>query len=308
MKKHWLLILFTLYPFLLLAQENTDYNKKGDEALARRDYPDARMWYSEGVGACNAYSIRQLTRIWTESEEMRLSMRSLMSKCLNCLNERAMERDTVAISQLIIYYREGIGTPRNDRLANHWNSEWRSIRREQERAANGKLNKEPLPKEYFIGYTYSIQAPVGITAGMLFNKTGFYVRYKTNASFQDMEYTYRDGKIREFNKDDYYQYKSKKVNYYAVTGGLVVKCTSFLYASIGAGYFNRDLLYEYTQLDENGNRREEVWVRNLDDSHKGIMMDLDLKVKLGKMVYLNAGCSLLKFKYADLNAGIGVFF
>ena len=109
-----------VFPLGLLAQQRTEYNRKGDEAMKRLDYSDAKMWYEEGVSQCDAYSIDQLTTIWLSNERMRTSMRSLMNKCLNCLTVKATEDDPDAISKLIIYYSEGIGTPKSEELATYW--------------------------------------------------------------------------------------------------------------------------------------------------------------------------------------------
>ena len=37
-----------VFPLGLLAQQRTEYNRKGDEAMKRLDYSDAKMWYEEG--------------------------------------------------------------------------------------------------------------------------------------------------------------------------------------------------------------------------------------------------------------------
>ena len=63
-----------VFPLGLLAQQRTEYNRKGDEAMKRLDYSDAKMWYEEGVSQCDAYSIDQLTTIWLSNERMRPSM------------------------------------------------------------------------------------------------------------------------------------------------------------------------------------------------------------------------------------------
>ena len=49
MKRLWIFIFFIELPMYLLAQQKTEYNRKGDEAMQRLDYSDARMWYEEGV-------------------------------------------------------------------------------------------------------------------------------------------------------------------------------------------------------------------------------------------------------------------
>ena len=53
MKRLWILIFFVVLPMYLLAQQKTEYNRKGDEAMKRLDYSDARMWYEEGVVQCD---------------------------------------------------------------------------------------------------------------------------------------------------------------------------------------------------------------------------------------------------------------
>ena len=88
--------------------------------MKRQDYSDAKMWYEEGVADCDSYSINQLTSIWLSNEQMRPSMRSLMTKCLNCLSVKATEEDLDAIALLITYYTEGIGTPKSEELASYW--------------------------------------------------------------------------------------------------------------------------------------------------------------------------------------------
>ena len=112
-----------VFPLGLLAQQRTEYNRKGDEAMKRLDYSDAKMWYEEGVSQCDAYSIDQLTTIWLSNERMRPSMRSLMNKCLNCLTVKATEDDPDAISKLIIYYSEGIGLGNTGRSVSTRNNE-----------------------------------------------------------------------------------------------------------------------------------------------------------------------------------------
>ncbi|MCD7915706.1 MAG: hypothetical protein LUG96_10985 [Tannerellaceae bacterium] len=129
MKKLVLILLSVLLPMGVFAQQQAEYNIKGDDAMQRQDYTDARLWYGEGVSHCDMYSIDQLTKIWQENESMRLSMRSLMNKCLNCLTVKANERDTVAMAKLVVYYTEWIGTPKNKDLTAYWNRQIRQVQR-----------------------------------------------------------------------------------------------------------------------------------------------------------------------------------
>ena len=98
------------------------------------------------------------------------------------------------------------------------------------------------------------------------------------------------------------------MNNYAGTAGLVVKCTSWLYTSVGLGYGSRELLCEYITIDNSDYRIEKsYWVKNLDYSYSGLAADLDVMVKFGPE-FVSAGCNTLNFKYVDLNAGVGLFF
>lgn len=93
--------------------------------MKRLDYSDARMWYEEGVVQCDPYSIKQLTSIWLANQRMRPSMHSLMNKCRACLELMANNEDTTAISQLIIYYTEGIGTSKTKLWPNPGKIVWK---------------------------------------------------------------------------------------------------------------------------------------------------------------------------------------
>ena len=119
MRRIWIGLICIVFPLALWAQQRAEYNRKGDEAMKRQDYSDAKMWYEEGVADCDAYSIKQLTTIWLGQKQMRPSMRSLMTKCLNCLSVRATEEDLEAIDLLIVYYTEGIGTQKSEELASY---------------------------------------------------------------------------------------------------------------------------------------------------------------------------------------------
>lgn len=316
MKRLWILTLFVVLPMCLLAQQKTEYNRKGDEAMKRLDYSDARMWYEEGVVQCDPYSIGQLTSIWLANQRMRPSMHSLMNKCRACLELMANNKDTTAISQLIVYYTEGIGASKNETLAKSWQDRLETLRKPVEpvfypSANQIKPDKPKEPMKFFVGYAYSIEAPYGLTVGGLKSRLGWFARFKTNLGFKDHDSECRgDGQIvgsvaggpliRFTN--------NKKVNCYAGTAGVVVKCTPWLYTSVGLGYGSRELLCEYKTIDAVDHRIEKAyWSKNMDYSYSGLAADLDFMVKFGP-VFVSAGCNTLNFKYIDLNAGLGVFF
>lgn len=319
MNKLWILILYLACPLGLLAQQAAAYNKKGDEAMKRRDYSDAKMWYEEGVSQCDPYSIRHLTAIWLEKERMRPSMRSLMNKCLNCLNVRATENDTAAVVQLITYYSEGIGTPKNEELATYWQQRLQTLRRSAAtfpgEPADGS-HSAPRRMEFFTGYAYSVEAPYGITVGGMARRLGWYVRFKTNMSFQNHDYACtNDGVLTDFptSHESYTSDLSKKnkINSFQATAGILVKCNTWLYASMGLGYGRRELLHPFVThsqdnyYDENTQRK--LWAKNMDSSYTGIAAEADL-IGRWHAFFLSAGCNTVNFKYIDLNVGVGMFF
>ena len=315
MKRLWILTLFVALPMCLLAQQKTEYNRKGDEAMKRLDYSDARMWYEEGVVQCDPNSIEQLTSIWLANQRMRPSMHSLMNKCRACLELMANNEETTAFSKLIIYYTEGIGTSKNETLAQSWQDRLETLRKPVEPVFYPSANpiKPDTPKEpmkFFIGYAYSIEAPYGLTVGGVKSRLGWFLRFKTNLGFKEYDGECRgtDEFVGPTPDNPFYFTNKKKVNNYAGTAGLVVKCTSWLYTSVGLGYGSRELLCEYITIDNSDYRIEKsYWVKNLDYSYSGLAADLDVMVKFGP-VFVSAGCNTLNFKYVDLNAGVGLFF
>ena len=320
MKKIGLSILFCLlFPLGLLAQQQTEYNQKGDEAMKRKAYQDAKIWYEEGVAYCDAYSIDKLTEIWLKNVRMRPSMRSLMNKCLNCLNIRGTEQDTTAMRQLIVYYRHGIGTPASTDLAEYWSDKLEQTRRLVEYAQTSdatlpidELQTSRQRMKFFIGYNYAVEAPYGLTIGAVGKRLGWSVRFKTNMSFDKHIAECNDqngGELIDASANEIYYFTGeKKKNSYSLTAGMVVKCTDWLYTSVGVGYGDRTLLYEYNMVNPvTAETQQTGWAKHIDTSYKGVAADWDVMFKLGP-IYLSTGCSTVNFKYIDFNAGVGVFF
>ncbi|MDH6356461.1 hypothetical protein [Parabacteroides sp. PF5-9] len=313
MKKLLLLLIYTMLPLYVVAQQLQEYNRKGDEAMARRDFSDAQMWYEEGVVYCDPYSIEKLTTIWLANEQMRPSMRILMSKCFDCLEAKAVQNDTTAISQLITYYTEGIGHSRNEELALQWESQLKQLQKPVTPVIENEQRITSKPDMvFFVGYAFSIQAPFGLTIGGMFDKVGWYVRAKTNASFRKNNYTWEKGSITEIGKEDELAYtfdksRSKKINSYSITAGGVVRTTPWLYTSIGLGYGERTLLWPVSITDYDGNTQSDRWCKNVDTSYKGIAAEVDFMIRYNSL-FMSIGCSTISFEYIDLNAGVGVFF
>ena len=168
---------------------------------------------------------------------------------------------------------------------------------------------------FFVGYTYSVESPYGVSVGGVGQRFGWYVRFKTNMSFMNYTGECNDrGEIIDFSnaEDESYEpdaRQSSKTNSFAGSVGLIVKCCPWLYASVGLGYGKRTLLHAFTtHAYENYADTRSIWCKNMDSSYQGVMAEVDAMVRLGDMFFVSVGCNTLNFKYMDLNAGVGVFF
>lgn len=284
-----------------------EYNIKGDEAMQQANYSDAKMWYEEGVVHCDLYSINKITQIWLDKPEMRISMRSLVTKCYECLTEKSTENDTLAIRNIILYHKEGIGIPQNKTLASYWTQRLSYLSKDAD--LTGLYEQPVLKKErstsFFLGYNYSIEAPFGLTIGTVGNKWGWYARFKSNLSFES---TNVENNNQGFTTSiqDQYQFDKDKINCHIGTAGVIYKWSEEIHTSVGVGYGVRDLLWHYTTYS-NDKQSGEGWSKNIEGSEKGMVAEADFIWSFGNM-FVSTGCQVMNFKYIDLNAGIGVYF
>ncbi|MDR2763647.1 MAG: hypothetical protein LBB90_01270 [Tannerella sp.] len=308
----WSLLIF---PFCVQAQQQTEYNQKGDEAMRRKDYQDAKMWYEEGVSYCDPYSINQLTAIWVKEESMHSSMGPVMNKCLNCLNSMAIsKKDTLAMKKLILFYTEGIGTAKDENSANSWREMLTQLRSPYPPVSRPHKPREKM--KFFVGYSsLPSVAPYGIQiAGT--GAVGWYVRVRTNMVFprntelngEKIEYT--NSRIPVFDaRDETYRYLSGiQKSLWMGTAGLVFKIAPAIRLSAGAGYVQYEEAYEYEKIDRTtGIPGERGWTGNKDISYRNVAIDVDAMFVFGKRFYGTAGCSVLNLKYVYPSVGVGIF-
>lgn len=313
MNRFILLIFLFTAPLSLMAQRLSEYNKKGDEALLRHDVADAKMWFEEGVSYCDNYSIEKLTAIWIENESVRSSMRSLMTKCLNCLNILATENDTTSMARLIIYYDRGIGTPQSPELSSYWKERLASITQEDHITKVLENNLTDVKEKsssvkLMVGYNYSPSAPYGMTFGLIGKRWGGYIRLKSNMIFGKTTATCNNSEIINYVNDSYYQFDKDRVSRFGITGGLMLQFLPWLYSTLGVGYGERELQWHATVYSYTGNDKTELWCENTSSSYKGIETEADMIVKMGKRFYFSVGCNSINLKFADLNTGLGLIF
>lgn len=330
MKK--ILIVLLLIPFIAEAQRQTEYNRKGDEAMRQMDYQIAKLWYEEGVLSCDRYSINQLTAIWMADEHMHTSMGPVMNKCLNCLSEAATERkDTLAMQRLIVYYTEGIGTVPNESSAAYW-KEQLELSRNPFYGMMGNLDpaRRRDRMKFFVGYHASLAAPYGIQLGAMNETWGFYIRFRTNMSFDsDYQVVCRNGEnktgtIPEFDDNKVpYSFLNEngtpaqregdikgRASALIGTAGFMFKAFPDVYLSIGGGYARRDVFYRYGKKDpiHSENYTTFGWAKNTEVSLNGVALDLDATVRFADRFYGTVGCTLLNFEKITPGIGIGFIF
>jgi hypothetical protein len=300
-----------------MAQRQTEYNRKGDEAMKRFDYNDARLFYGEGMPYCDIYSINQLTTIWIANEQMRTSMYNLMNRCLSCLNVKATENDTTAISQLILYYTEGIGTPKSEEMVNYWTAQLKELNKPDVEETPVILKRVKQPMKFFAGYNFSLRSPFGITVGGVDKQWGWYGRLKANLSFLSYEDEFTGQAPTDIPEEIFLRNSDAlKWNSFAATAGLVYQYEPF-YFSVGLGYWQIDRIQKYAEFDDGGNEKGIFhFYKALDYSHKGVTADVDCIVEIGRL-YIIVGYNILSYQnkvknelmfYHDLNAGMGMFF
>ena len=326
MKKISVMFVLLLMAVVVSAQRQTENNRKGDEAMKSLDYSSAKIWYEEGVVShCDPYSIDKLTTIWLADSSMHAIMSGVMSRCLACLDGRATQsNDTASVILLIKYYSEGIGTYKNETKADMWKSRLEDIRNPYQASyaqyaqKDNRVRRDPVKMDIFVGYAATLEAPFGLTVGGVGRNIGWYLRFRSNMSFQSFNKTfemdgYGEPVIIEGLNDGLPDFSGKsKTNTYIGTGGIVIKVEPSFYVSVGAGYAKREFLIEYNKIgvvvadyDPTG----PFWAKYAGrTSFDGVAIDLDGTLKMGKSFYGSLGFSVLDFNYISANVGFGVFF
>jgi hypothetical protein len=312
MKRTKIIFVLLFATLIVTAQRRTEYNRQGDEAKERLDFSSAKIWYEEGLSNCDPYSINQLTSIWLEDDSMRVMMRNVMSRCLECLTNRATElKDTASMNKLILYYTEGIGTSKNEAKIEYWNDRLALMQEAFTTDVTARTPpREKVKMKFFAGYSASYYAPYGLTVGGIGRTIGWYLRFRTNMSFHAYSAACDESSSMVEGLEDSYPgwTGNKKVNSWIGTGGIVIKVVPEFYISAGAGYCNWEKLYE---IEKTGITVAEsqglIWAKDK-VSFSGLALDLDATFRMGKVLYGSLGCSVLNFERVSANAGIGVFF
>ncbi|MDR1762349.1 MAG: hypothetical protein LBR64_00115 [Dysgonamonadaceae bacterium] len=315
MKQIFLTFTFIIAGLSLFGQG--DYNSKGDMAFQRGDFDEARSWYGEGLNNCDPYSIRQLTEIWKQREELRKFMVFSMGRCFRCLKTMAENRESNdAMFLLSDYYKMGIGVSPDSIQSEYWLKEYvkmlgitqeeTTIRDSIYISPEVKPAKKSLLWQNFYsyaGYVYSPTMPIGFTAGV-FNRYGFYVSLKIDAHDGDYTYPCNNTLVPAIPiEDPKYEFARKKWNSAMYTGGFVYQLKRNIFLTAGGGYAKREYLREISAEAPLPTGRKSEWCFNVDASYKGLTLEAGGMYEWKKLLLL-AGVNTVRFK--DLDAYLGL--
>ena len=171
-----------------------------------------------------------------------------------------------------------------------------------------KMGEGEWYKGKYLTYNISGTSPMGLSFGTV-NKTGWYVRIKTNGVFAYTKYKTDDTHIINYSNNDLYIYTDKvKRSRVGITFGVnqYLKKEAYLYGGVGFGY--RGLLWNAVQYPIGNNQQtSEIWAQHIDKSALGAEVELGLMFKINK-INLSFGANTINFKFFEFNGGFGFFF
>jgi len=323
-------IFFSIFSITFLNVKAQSYNVQGDLASGKKDYQNARIWYSEGLANCDMYSIRKLTDIWKEQPEMRASMRLSMRKSYNCLATLAERQDQEAMLLISDYYKLGIGIGIDSVRAEYWLKEYgKSLGLSVDAPpldttkVVDSLNVKPVmisnvPRKSilsnrfysFLAYTYSRFEPVGATLGF-YDKFGFYLSYRTNLNNVNYDYTCNNTNVPEIGiENPLYQFAGEKWECNMAMGGIFIPVYDRkLFLSVGGGYAERLYFREIVSLSNQSfkNGEKNAWCYNKEASYKGWVAEIGGMWKWKRLIILG-GVNSTKFRDLDGFLSVGYSF
>ena len=148
--------------------------------------------------------------------------------------------------------------------------------------------------------------------GGIVGRLGWYIAAQSNFSFQGHTATCRtaDGRFIIEGQSGYYGYMDRKqANVLMASVGLMIRTLPGIYTSVGAGYWQRDLIRQYGTADNAGNIYQRAWAKDLDASEKGLKVDLGATYLLPRgRYYVTGECTVLNFRYLYPALGVGMIF
>lgn len=173
-----------------------------------------------------------------------------------------------------------------------------------------RANVKPIEQEnhFYIAFTGSMEAPIGITLGVL-NRYGFYVSTRLNPSYFTSSTYETDGEtISDYNKTGYYQFNGNQTNKrLAITIGMSKQLTKNFHLYAGAGFADYALLWEVDLFDYQHNNQGSAYAKHTTESFSSFELEAGLKAQFSKLI-ISGGVSTPAFNWFEFVGSIGYVF
>ena len=326
-------IFISIFSIMLLnvKAQTQSYNVQGDIAFEKKEYQDARIYYSEGVPRCEIYSIRRLKEIWELQPQMRSSMNLIMRNSYKCLDSLAEQQDRDAMLLISDFYKMGIGTKVDSLKAEYWLKEYgKSLGLsvvaptiDTVRIIDSSkvipviippvARKSILSNKFysFLAYTYSLFEPAGVTIGF-YDKFGFYLSYRTDLNSGNYDYTCNNRKVPEIGiENPSYEFARERWKCNMSVGGVFFPVFDRkFFLSVGGGYSERNYFREIVSLSDQSfgkNGQSSAWCLNTEASYKGWAAEIGGMWKWKKLIIFG-GINSTMFRDLDGFLSLGYSF
>ncbi|MDR1368965.1 MAG: hypothetical protein LBJ72_02390 [Dysgonamonadaceae bacterium] len=319
----------------MYSQSNSDYARRGNQAMKEGDFQMAKTIYSESLSNCDDYySIQKLTEIWRTQPGMQRSLKIVIERCRECLDKlsQSQEQSTAYLSMSLLadYLYEGIGGERDSVRADSLKREAVAIMGSPvipERGGSAidspvypimTRNTDTIPplrfsKKYtlFFTYTFSPTMPVGANVG-IFDKFGIMAGFKTSVQKRpNSQYDCNNSIIPNIDTEMYSYDFTRDDKWHSTMFTAQVLCpviTGKLFFSAGGGYGNRSLYNKVNLLDKKtGTQASTVWCHNTQGSYRGIAVEAGVLYKHKHLIVMG-GVNSVSFKDFDGYVGVGYSF
>lgn len=170
------------------------------------------------------------------------------------------------------------------------------------------IEKIPQSKHFYLCYTGSMEAPIGLTIGIL-GKYGFYLSARINPSYFETYKFETDGEsILDYTDGGYYSFNGNETNQrLAVTIGMSKQLTKNIHAYAGAGYASYSLLWQVDQFDYNHVKYATANAKHINESFTSFELDAGVKATFSKLI-LSGGVSTPGFNWFEFVGSVGYVF
>jgi len=171
-----------------------------------------------------------------------------------------------------------------------------------------KINKIKQKSHFYLSYTGSYEAPIGITLG-IFNRYGFYVSTRISPTYFTSSIYETDGEsVIDYDKNGYYQFNGNKLNKrLATTLGISKQLTRNIHIYAGCGVSDYALLWEIDQYNYDNIKYNSSYAKHINESFFSYELEAGFKLHFSKLL-IAGGVSTPAFKWFEFVGSVGFVF